>query len=373
MSSNMDIYMENRLYLGAPSFVIDEKKLYFSNRSCNALVIVDRETWDVESMVPFVGEALEAKELHFACYRHKDKIYFLPQGKNKLHVYNVESGEQKVYEPVGEYEVSQNVPWHFHMWQNQIYLLPCGGGMGLWSLDPAGQLHKENWWEVQTGSNYFFHGDMDERRFFSLRVGTREFTITDLEKKKTKTYLLPDMQAGRIAYNGQDFWYISWNLADIVRWNPEHGEKERYAFPMWDKCSLGGVPYACIYAAGSEIFVVSGTREELFLLDQENRILKSILQLHEIPNIYREMEMTPVFTRMGDKLILTFQSAGGAAVIDLTTMEGKMYRDVIPINEKARECFDKILFQKAPLLIEDSDGWSLEKFLYHCGNSITIP
>lgn len=370
MSSNMDIYMENRLYLSAPSFVLDEKRLYFSNRSFNALVIVDRATWNVESMVPFLGEELKAKELHFECHRLRDKIYFLPQGKKKIHVFDVETGEQKAYEPEGEYEVSQNAPWHFHVWQDKIYLLPCGGGMGLWSLDSSGHLDKESWWEVQTGSNYFFHGDMDEKRFFSLRVGTREFTITDLEKRKTKTYLLPDTKVGRIAYDGQDFWYVSGNHADIVRWNPEQGERERYSFPVWDKCSFAGAPYVCIYAAGPEIFVVSGSREELFLLDKEARILKSIFRLQEIPNIYRELEITPVFTRMGDQLIVTFQSAGGAAVIDLKTMEGKMYQDVIPINETVRGCFDKILLQKAPLLFEDSDGWSLEKFLYHCENSL---
>ena len=367
--SNMDIYRENRLYLSAPSFALDEKKLYFSNRSCNALVIVDRKTRNVESMAPFVGEELEAKELHFECYKQGNKIYFLPQGKKRIHVYDVESKEQKVYEPEGEYEVSQNVAWHFHVWQDKIYLLPCGGGMGLWSLDAAGQLHKESWWDVQTGRNYFVHGDMDERRFFSLRVSTGELTITDLENRETKTYLLPDTQVGRIAYDGQDFWYISRNHADIVRWNPEQGEaeaaRERYAFPMWDKCSLGGVAYACIYAAGQEIFVVSGSREELFLLDKEGRILKPIFQLQEMPNIYREWEMTPVLTRMGDQLIWTFRDAGEAAVIDLTTMEGKMYQDVIPVNEKVRDCFDKILMQKGPLLFEDSDGWDLERFLCH--------
>ncbi|MCH5275698.1 MAG: hypothetical protein J1E65_07645 [Lachnospiraceae bacterium] len=370
MSSNMDIYMENHLYLSAPCFALDEKKLYFSNRSCNALVIVDRKTRNVESMVPFVGEALETKNLHLKCHRLGDKIYFLPQGKNKLHVYDVESKEQTAYELEGEYEASQNVAWYFHVWQNKLYLLPCGGGMGLWSLDSDGKLHKESWWDVQTGRNYFLHGDMDEQRFFSVRAGTREFTITDLEKRKTKTYLLRDSRVSHTAYDGQDFWYISWNHADIVRWNPEHGERERYPFSMWDNCSLSGVPYSYIYAAGPEIFVVSGSREKLYLLDKENRILKPIFTLPEMPNIYKELEMMPALTRMGDNLIWTFRSAGGAAVIDLTTMEGKMYQDIIPVNETVRDCFDKILIQKAPLFIEDSDGWNLEKFLYHCENSL---
>lgn len=369
MSSNMDIYMENRLYLGAPSFVLDEKKIYFSNRSCNALVIVDRKTRNVESMVPFVGEALDAKALHFECHRLGNKIYFLPQGEKKLHVYDVESGEQTVYELEGEYEASQNVEWSFHMWQNKMYLLPCGGGMGLWSLDPAGQMNRESWWEVPTGKNYFFHGNIDKQRFFSLRVGTNEFTVTDLEKRETQTYLLPDTGVCRMTFDGQDFWYISWNQADIVRWNPKQGERKRYSFPGWDKYSLKDVPFSGIYAAGAKIFVVSGMREELLLLDKEESILKPIFQLPEIPDIYWQMEMTPVLTHMGDKLIWTFRSAGGAVVIDLTTMEGNMYLDVIPVNEKVRDCFDKVLFQKAPLIMESGDGWDLEKFLYHCENS----
>lgn len=370
MNSNMDIYMENYLDLSAPRFVLDEKKLYFSNRSFNALVIVDRKTWNVESMVPFVGEELNAKELHFECHRLKDKIYFLPQGKNKLHVYDMESGEQKAYELEGEYEMSQNVAWYFHVWENKIYLLPCGGGMGLWSLDFTGQLTKESWWEVQTGNNYFFHGNIDEQRFFSLRASTREFTITDLEKKETKTYLLPDEQVVCTAYDGQDFWYITYDSADIVRWSPEHGEKERYSFPVRDNCSLGEAPYASIYAADQEIFVVSGMHEELFLLDKENRILKQIFQAQDVSPIHHYVEKAPVFTRMGDKLVWTFRSVNGAAVIDLTTMEGKMYQDMIPVNENVRDYFDKVLFQKAPLIFEGSDGWNLERFLYHCENSV---
>lgn len=367
MSNNRDIYTEHHLYLSAPHFILDEKKLYFSNRSCNALVIVDRETWNVESMIPFVGEALDARELHVACCRQGDKIYFLPQGKKKLHVYDMKSGEQRAYELKGEYDDRTYALWDFHIWNNKIYLLPCGGGFGLWSLDFDGQLNKESWWEVYADTaNIFMHGAVDEQRFFSLRKNTGEFTITDLQKRETKTYRFSDERSSYAAYDGQDFWYITYDTADIVRWNPEDGERERYSFPIWDKCTFGGVPYTCIYAAGAEIFVVSGTQKELFVLDKEKRVLKPIFQLQGIPNCYREADMAPFFTRLGDKLIWAFRSAGGAAVIDLTTMGGQMCHNVIPLNDKVRDRFDQTLFLKSPLLFEESDGWNLEKFLHHC-------
>lgn len=370
MNSNMDIYTENHIYLSAPYFVMDEKKLYFSNRSFNALVIVDRETWNVESMVPFEGEALNAKELHWECHKQGNKIYFLPQGNRKLHVYDMESGKQKVYELEGNRP--QSVSWYFHVWQNRMYLLPCGGELGLWSLDSDGQLSKEDWWEAQAGTtSQFVYGAIDEQRFFLLMCQTREFAITDLENRKIKTYQLPDERVYCVAsYDGQDFWYTSYDNSDIVRWNPECGEKERYSFTVWDKCDAAGLPYSYIYAAEQEIFVVSGTKKELFLLDKEKRTLKQIFELTEWPPIYRSVDIWPVLTRIGDKLIWTFRNASGAAVIDLTTMEGKMYQDVIPVNEKVRDYFDSVLFQNAPLFFEDSDGWDLERFLYHCENSV---
>ena len=370
MNSNLDIYMENQLYLSAPCFVLDEEKLYFSNRSCNALVIVDRETWNVESMVPFVEEDLKAKGLHVYCHRQGNKIYFLPEGKKKLHVYDVESGEQRAYTLEGEYEGSQAAPWYIHVYQDKLFLLPCGGKMGLWSLDFDGQLNKENWWEAQSKPYFFTHGDIDEQRFLSLNVLTSDLIITDLKNKESKTFKLPDEQVFQTVYDGQDFWYISGNNADIVKWNPEKGEVERYSFPIWDKCNPIGVPYLYIYAVGQEIFVVSGTQKELFLLDKEKRILKQVFQLPEYLNIYNEIEMLPELTYFNDKLIWTFRSVHGAAVIDLATMKGKMYQNVIPLNDKVRDCFDKILIQNAPLINEVDDGWDLERFLYYCENSI---
>lgn len=371
MNSNMDIYMENRLYLSAPYFVMDDKKIYFSNRSFNALVTVDRETWNVESLVPFMGEELEAKELHLVCYRLKNKIYFLPQGTKKLHVYDLKSRDQKVYEMEGKYEGAPNAVWNFHVRQDKIYLLPCGGGMGLWSLDDDGKLCKENWWEVNAGTtDQFVHATINEQSFFSIRWSTRELTITDLENRETRNYQLPDEKVAQAAYDGQDFWYITYNSADIVRWNPEYGERERYPFTMWDKDSLGEVPYIRIYAAGEELFVVSGTCEELFLLDKNERMLKQVFQLPDLSHIYKYEERVPILTHIDDKLIWTFLKVNMAVVIDLKTMEGKLYQDVIPINEKVRDYFDRLLFQNAPLFIEDRDDWDLERFLYHCESNV---
>ena len=371
MSSNLDIYMENRLYLSAPCFVLDEKKLYFSNRSCNALVIADRETWNVESMVPFVGEEIDTRNLHFGCCKLGNNVCFLPHGKNKLHVYDTESGEQKVYELGGGDNEVSDVLWLSHVWQDRIYLMPCGGDLRLWSLDLDGQLRMESWWGVNADPDGDpTHGPIDEQRFFTLIKKTGEFIITNLEKKETETYYFPDKKLFYFAYDGRDFWYASFDNADIVKWNPEDGEQERYSFPMWDKCNPGGLPYFFIYAVGQEIFVVSGTEKELFVLDKKERILKPVFQFPEFSHIYKETERLTFLTSVRDKLLWTFWGVGRAAVIDPKTMEGKMYQDVIPMNETVRDYFDKILFQNAPLIFEGGDGWDLERFLYHCKTAL---
>lgn len=42
---------------------------------------------------------------------------------------------------------------------------------------------------------------------------------------------------------------------------------------------------------------------------------------------------------------------------------------MIPVNDKVRDYFDKILLQNAPRIYEVDDGWDLERFLCHCENS----
>lgn len=371
MNSNMDIYMENRLYLSAPCFAMDEKKLYFSNRSCNALVIVDRETWNVESMVPFVGEEIDTRDLHFGCCKLGKNVYFLPHRKNKIHVYDTESREQKVYELGGGDNEISGVQWLFQVWQDRIYLMPINGGFGLWSLDLDGQLRMERWWRVNIDTDGdTVLGPIDGQRFFSLIKQTGKFIITNLEKKEIETFHFPDERVYYAAYDGQDFWYILCDNAVIVKWNPEDGEQERYSFPMWDKCNSGGLPYSYIYAVGQEIFVMSGTEKELFVLDKKDHILKQVFQFPEFSHIYKGTESLPFLSSARGKLLWTFWGVCRAAVIDPKTMEGKMYQDVIPMNETVRDYFDKVIFSNAPLIYEKSDGWDLERFLYHSENSI---
>lgn len=367
--TSADRYSDEHIFLSGADFVTDEKKLYFSNRTCNALVIVDRETWAVESMVPFAKKELKAKELHVKCHRQGNKIYFLPQGDNMIHVYDMESGEQKTYELEGGFGTIQNIAWNYHIWQNKIYLLPCGGGIGLWSFDAEGQLNKEKWWEAPFDGNYFLHGSMDEQHFFSLEAKTRCLTITNLENSKTRTYRLPDKRVHRITYDGQDFWYVSYDNADIVRWNPAQGESARYHFLMWDKCHPMGMPYVGIHAEGQDIFIVSGNGEGLFVLDKEKGELKKVFEMPDLSKIFRVAEKEPFFTRIGDKLLWTFQSVNAAVEIDLNTLEGKLCKDVITFNEKVQDYLNRVLIQNAPLFIEDSD-WNLENYLYYCENSI---
>ena len=363
-----DKYMENYIYFSCPGFVMDENKVYFSNTAFNALVIVDRKTGAVESMTPFIERDLKAKELHLKCCRLGNKIYFLPTGTGMIHVYNTETGEQEAYGLEGGYgEDVRYAPWNFHIWRDEIYLLPSGGGMGLWKFGRDGQLSREEWWEAPFYDKYYWHGSMDDKSFFSLEVLRRNLTITNLERHETRSYELPDKRVFRIAYDGSDFWYVGCDTADVVRWNPGKGETARYRLPMWEKCNWAGMPFSAIHAEEKEIFLVSGDGKELFLLDKEKGNLAKVFEMSGLPSIYTTMNKESLFCRVENKLIW-LQGIGEAAEIDLQTLEGKMLQNVLPFDKKTKDYFDKVLFDKAPIFAEGSD-WTLEKFLDHCENS----
>ena len=373
MDTSKELYMKNQLFLSSAFFVTIGEKVYFSNRNCNALVILNKKTMTVENMIPFMGEELNAKGLHMKCYKEKDKIYFLPQEKGKLHVYNVTSGEQNVYEMEGTSQnlyVERNVAWHFHKVLNKIYFLPSGGNTGLWSINETGQLNKEEWWNVHADANFFVHGDMDETHCFSLKVQTRELIITDFENKVFKIYQLPDEQIFHIAYDMGNFWYITSNKNDIICWNPEMGERERYCFPTQDRDNWTGLPYVYIYAKKNDVLLISGNQKDLFILDKKKHVLKLFFQVPEFSRYDGICDRAPVLNCIEDKLIWTFQGLSGAAIIDLQTMQGEMYSNEIVINEMVKDYFDQVLIQKAPLLIENRDGWNLQKYLHYCDLSL---
>lgn len=364
-----DIYMRNYIYFSCPDFVMDGEKLYFPNSTFNALVVVDTNTCMVERMIPFKNKSLKEKDLHLKCCRRGNKIYFLPVGVGTIHVYDMESGEQEVYELEGGFgEEIEGFTWDYHLWKDEIYLLPCGGGMGVWKFGSDGRLSREKWWEAPFHGKFFYHGSMDEQSFFSLESQTGYLTITDLGSHETKNYELSDERVYRMAYDGNDLWYIGCDSADIVRWNPKQGEVARYCLPMWDKCNWAGMPFAGIHAESGKIFVVSGNGEELFMLDQEKCDLVKVFEMSGLSDIYTALNKESFFICVDNKLIWIMYRIGEAAVIDLQTLEGKMLKNVLPVTEKEEDYFNRVLLQKAHIFTEDC-GWNLAKYLYYCENS----
>lgn len=365
MNANTDRYTENRIFLSFADFITDENKLYFSNRTFNALVIADRKSREVEELIPFDGEKLNMRELHMNCLRRGNKIIFLPQGNRPVHIYDIVSGKQTCCRMEGEWERTQDVPWYGHVWQDKIYLLPCGGGRGLWTLNQDDQVEKELWWKVESGKNYFVHGDINERQFYTLEAESNHLTVTDLSTREIKQYRLPDEKVFRIIYDGQLFWYITVDNMKIVGWLPEQGVVESYDFPAWDMCHILGMPYGSIHAEDGKIFLSSGNSQVFLYLNREENRLQKVIELPEFPRIYKDIEKEPFYNRIGDRLVCTFRSVRGVVVIDLNTMEAQWYQDAIESNEKVQDYIDRVLFQYGPLLMEEAD-WNLEKFLKHC-------
>lgn len=360
--NNADRYEENRRYLCFADFVVDEGKIYFSNRTFNALVIADKETGEVEQMVPFEGEPLNARELHLGCIKWNGKIVFLPQGKSAVHVYEMKSGKQRRYELAGEYESLKHVSWEGYLWQDKMYLLPPGGGFGVWSLDEQENLIKESWWEVVAGGKYFVHGRMEESCFYTLEAGTNNLIITNLSDHTIEYYQLPDKKVFRITYDNQFFWYINYNNKDIVKWSPQSGEVRRCSFPVWNDGHSTEVAYGSVYAKAGKVFLTSANRQHIFCLDSEIYALEEVMDVSKLLDCYQDVDKRPLFSQIDKSVVCTFWGVSGMVIIDPETLKAKWNQIRFKTGRLEKSYFQKVLLQSGFLLMEEKGNWSIEEY-----------
>lgn len=374
---NAERINEYRLFLSMSDFVEDEKQIYFVNTNYNALVVADKETGKITRHVLLTGYHANIQNMHLQCVQRQNKIYFLPAGAQCLHIYDMESGEQKICDFLKQ-EEGADVPqdsWGYFLRNDYVYLLPCRSGQGLWSL--AAQEDEplpEEWWSISSDDGLLRHGTIDGERFYTLEVNSCRLHMTNIADHMIESVLLPDQNVQHVTYDGKNFWYTIKGVSDIVCWNPEQGVVDRYLV-SYDSYYLVGSLYGMetyqgICYAGGHLFLLSGEGSFLYVLDQEARELRTLHAVECARGAFFAKEMLTYFKCTGNSLICMLQNVGETLVIDLETLEVRQVREAFladsPVKEAVYEQSYKLLLDRKALVHEEKGIVDLDLLIQRC-------
>ena len=369
-ANNRGRQIEYRTFFSMYDYVEDADKLYFSNTNYNALVIVDKATWTVEQFVPFEGEERAAINLHLRCIKKAGKICFLPAEAHCVHIYDIESGEQSTYSIVdNSAETEVQGVWSYFVHRDQIHLLPgCAGQkMYLWD-EQADIVTVEDWWDITLENAVLRHDNMDGESFFSYVKGSNRLYITDLSKRTVEEFSLPDDHIKYVTYDGQNFWYVTTDSADIVCWNRGQGEIDRYQIQgdiEWEK---DFIPCIGICHAGGKLFMLLYNMQvayALCVLDTDERSVKNIYSVECERGEFGDIELEPNFKRAENELLCLLKNAGEVVHIDLKTMEIRQCVESFQVDAQAQKYMYDVLIDKGALLYEEPGVADLDMLIKH--------
>lgn len=364
--SNKARILETRSFLNFTDYVVKGDKLYFSNNNFNALVVVNRNDWTVEELIPFEGERATAKNLHLQCVERQGKICFLPVGAGCACVYDIAGNKQTSYKLVEDDSTPQK-SWTAHTCGDQVYLLSCCLKQGLWKWNVEDNtIENEDWWQTTSGGSYLQHGKINEDSFYTLQVYSNQLSITNVLLKTVERFSLPDEQVTSIQYDGQNFWYTIRERSDIVCWNTIQGTVKRYN-PQTGVFyrQIGIVCYLAIYCVEDKVFLVPQSGGKLFVLDKEKQDFRCIYTI-EMSKQFEAFEKEPYFKQVGNNLIYMPYNANELLVIDLKTLDVKQYHQTFRLTESAEKYRNNVLLERNPLLFEDQETFDLDMLIQYC-------
>lgn len=368
--NNRNRQIEYRTFLSLSDYVEDDEKLYFSNTNYNALVVVDKRTWAVEQFIPFEGEERAAINLHLRCVKKGDKICFLPAEAQCLHIYDIRSGKQSAY-GIGDRgrETGEQGVWSYFEYEERVYLLPGRSDQKLHLWDEQADLvTAEDWWDVSLESAVLGHDNLDEESFYSYVKGGSRLYITDLSKRTVEEFGLPDEHIKYVTYDGQNFWYVTTDSADIVCWSREQGEVERYQIQgdiQWEKDLI---PCIGICHAGGKLFLFfynMSVAYALCVLDTDEGRVKNIHTVKCERGEFGDIEQEPNFKRAGNELVCLLKNAGEVVHIDLKTLETRQYVESFRVDAQEQKYMYGVLMDKGALLYEEPGGVGLDMLIEH--------
>ena len=383
-SNNEGRKEEFRVFLSASDFVDYGGKIYFANTNYNVLAVINKETRMLEEHIPFIETLSDTSNMHMHCAHVHNKIYFLPAGVQYLHIYDMESGEQKVCCFLEEMDASddtrknlvraqysQVASWSHFIHDERIYLLPCYARQSLWSIQAHTDApEREFWWKNLEEETLLKHGEIDKERFYTLAVDSDSLYITNVEDKTVESITLPDEHVANIAFDGVNFWYTMNGTRDIVCWNRIDGIVDRY-FIQDDICPVClGLGYRGICFAKGNLFLVSADNAILCMLDQDKRELRQLYYYAEFRKWSVAGELMPYFKCTGKTLVCMYQNTDVVIIVDLQTLQAEKWNQVVEIEasieREVHEYEYKVMMDRNALLFEEEKDDGLQVLLNYC-------
>ncbi len=358
---------QTRTFLNFSDFVVMGDKLYFSNNGYNALTVADRYDYTVRETIPFEGTKVIVRNLHLRCVESQNKICFLPVGSGCAHVYDTVNHKQRSYKLV-EDNVASGESWGAHVCGEQVYLLPCLQGQGLWKWNADNDtIEIEKWWQpVFEEKSSLKHGDIDEECFYTLQIDSNQLCITNVLNKTVETFSMSDEHVDNISYDGQNFWYTIKESSDVVCWNVIHGVVKRYHLPEDTFYGeMGYSYYLTIYCANGKIFLVSQNGEKLYLLDEQKQELKCIYNIKLSKQFYMK-EKVPHFKHIDKKLLCMLNNVNELLVIDTESLEVKQYHEAFRLSQSAEKYRNDVMLERNNLLFEEKGTFDLDMLIQYC-------
>lgn len=374
-ASNRDRQLEYRTFLSLSDYVEENGKLYFSNTNYNGLAIVDKATWTVERLIPFEGEERVARNLHLRCVKSVGKICFLPAQAQCVHIYDMGNGTQSTHSIINQdmKPEAQGV-WDYFVYGDQVYLLPGCASQKLHLWDARNNsVQKEQWWNISLEDTLLGHGSMDEKSFYSYGKITNRLYITDLQERVTEEFYLPDEHIQYVTYDGNNFWYLTMvdvtNIVcgEIVCWNREQGEVERYPIQ-------GDIQWECdivcsgIHYEEGNLFLLFYSKYPictLCVLDTTGRTLKRIHSLVCSRGEFGIDEMETNFKKKDGRLAVLLKNAGEMVNVDLKTLECEQRVEEFPMDIQKQHQVYPFLLDKGALLYEVPGTVDLHTLIQH--------
>lgn len=370
--SNKEQWFHQRGFCHFMDFVEKDGKVYMANTNYNGLMIVDKESGTLLESIPFEGVGPDAENMHYKCVLCQDKICFLPVGSSGIHVYDIQTKEQKYFNPsVDERTLFTEVAfsWEAVLSDRQFYLVPDVAERGLWKWDVEDNSFRlVEWWNLPENGKNIISGQLDEDSFYTLPFNANYLYITNVKEKNFEKIILPDSHVTHISYDGKNFWYDMIGCTDVVCWNRECGIVARIPRHQDMYVVSDSTPsYSNIGCVEDMVFVLSQAGDSIYYADRNSKEMK-LIHIRE----YGTWDTQYLFKKRDDTLLVMLQKYTKVVSIDVNTLEVVENPVDLTLRTDEQMWQTDILLHRGVLFYEDEKNIDLKRILQYCNAEINV-
>lgn len=273
-------------------------ELYVSSGTFNGLLKVDKSTMTAQFLESFTGESKIVLGLHHKVYGVEDKLYFVPDNADEIHVYNLE--EKWIQKcPIDIPESNQIRCIDSFLIDNKIWLFYAYADNPIVIFDV-----KTNDIEYLYDINDYLPNEIKERNlpvFWSVfsKCGNQIYGViwdspyvirVNVENMEIEVYSV-EKQANRlsgIACMGEKIYLTELYNQNIVLWNIFENTFQRFtAFGELQLNENMELVYSSIIAVDEQIILIPNSGSKILMLDEESN---KIVEYASLPDGFKDLE-----------------------------------------------------------------------------------